>query len=110
MKFILLLLRRLAEAMTYVDHLKWEVKCLQQANADLRTQSRKQWQIIEALGDYNRYCASLKKPRSANEKEAIDHYFGNGGPVDFARRFEFQRAIRRHIRRIRVESRDKIAA
>ncbi len=43
-------------------------------------------QIIEALGDFNRWFASQKLGRRATDEEAVFHYGTDGGAVDYARR------------------------
>lgn len=49
----------------------------------LEAQNRLLMQLSEALGDYNRYCASLHLGHPASDNEAFDHYVLNGGKKHF---------------------------
>lgn len=49
----------------------------------LEAQNRLLMQLSEALGDYNRYCASLHLGHPASDNEAFDHYVMNGGKKHF---------------------------
>jgi hypothetical protein len=51
---------------------------------DDRNRIRKLEQVIEALGDYNRYLASVKLGHHASDGEAIAHYIAEGGAEHFA--------------------------
>jgi hypothetical protein len=58
----------------------------EKANYELKISNLKQ--IIEALGDYNRYVASLKLRRHANDEEAVMHYATEGGAISYAKRHD----------------------
>jgi hypothetical protein len=49
----------------------------------LEAQNRLLMQLSEALGDYNRYCASLHLGYPASDNQAFDHYIMNGGKKHF---------------------------
>lgn len=50
---------------------------------NLRARNRLLEQLAMALGDINRYYASLHLGRSATDNEAFDHFVMNGGKQCF---------------------------
>jgi len=70
-----------------ISFLYWrDVRRLRRAKAQLEFKIHNLKQIVEALGDFNRYVASLKLRRHATDEEAILHYATDGGAIDYAKR------------------------
>jgi len=78
-------------AYRYQGMLRNLVAMVVQRCRDLGTKNRKLEQVVEALGDANRWFASEHYGHPVTAEEAMKYYLDHGGPEGFARRIEEHR-------------------
>ena len=63
-------------------------RSLVQRIKDDRAKIEKLEQVVEAFGDDNRLFTVLAEGEPVTEHKALNHYFGNGGPVVYRQKHQ----------------------